>query len=94
LSGFSRTRGLLLAVALLLAFLKAARVVVNVRCGWRWRVRMIRVEGAPRGRRKDGIGVGILGCLVSPGVVRLLGWACYRDFVDAECNFWTVYHVT
>lgn len=87
MSGFSRTRGLLLALAL--AFLKAGRVALKARVGWCWRVRRIWVEGGPRGRRKVGIGVGILICLDSfflPGV-RLL--SVIATFVDAEFgNFW------
>lgn len=47
---------------LLLAFLNAALVEVKLRRAlWRWRARRVNAEGGPRGRRKPGIGVGILG---------------------------------
>lgn len=64
---------------LLLAFFNAALVEVKLRCAlWRWRARRVNAEGGPRGRRKPGIGVGILGCVsflpfCSCGGV---GWSC------------------
>lgn len=67
-SGFSRTRCLGLVF---LAFFNAALVEVKLRTFWRCSVRSINVDGGPRGRRKAGIGVGILVCfflLIEPAV--------------------------
>lgn len=89
LSGFARTRGLevplaleleLALVLLLLTFFNAAPVEVKLRrVFWRWRMRRVIAEGGPRGRRKPGIGVGIFGIFF---LALLLLWRGLDDLVD------------
>lgn len=79
-SGFSSTRCLGLVF---LAFFNAALVEVKLRTFWRCSVRSINVDGGPRGRRKAGIGAGIL-----------VRWSSSVDCGRAVNEFWRKVYIT